>query len=630
MCLSGPLTTTDASIFPTTLEGKYAIESKFTVTIKVGTPCQPMRLVVDMASTGLTTKLPLPMISRSFSPAMGGSDIIHFANHNFRVPVTVDGLNAKAASLMCSDCDGSIGIGPGSKLWLYFQDAIFTPGSVILEEPLIAYTSLSGTSDRGWFNCLPAMPNICTVSDPGLRVTTGFKTDSLVGRVTMTGMTLMFGLASQVTIVPQPIYQAYTQGRNIQLNSDPNEWPDIEFKIPASAGGGNRNSVTLRAEDIVTRSRRTGYDLLLAPGPVGSTTVVFGISAWRSMMLRRRMDTGEAQVISWQSRKHWSTYALVMLYIVPIMFVFWKLSPAGSWKVAGQAPTYGPMWKILCSGFAALIGMLTYGLPNTQQALEGSLDFNIFLGCTLGLSILWQIFAAVAYLSGGAGGVLGYYVVYSEKRTNLDNPSTVGLFLPKPDMAPLREPAANDLPTPLVYLTPRLWVIMAVANETVIILTMILILIERRAESFGSFFVLLASLFLIFNLVYYAIIAFFVSTGNDSGSVDYNVDYRSKGSRKRWGFEGVRAKKTRWSFVWLLFWVCTAVVIIASFVFVEIHVMQPFIERHILRFPRVSPYISVFVYASALILAIRWANHRVIYEELTKAKMIHEYRQRNL
>jgi len=651
--------TARGAIFPSVLEAQYAIESKFTVTLDVGTPPRPLRLVVDLASTGVTTKIPLPMVSRSYSPAMGGSDVVHFANRNFRVPVTVDGTNAKAVALMCADCEGSIGIGPGSKLWLYFHDAIFTPGSFSLEEGLIAYGSQA--AGLGWFDCLPATPNVCTVfagaSPGGVSAATGFGTDPLVGRVRLDGLAVVFGVSTPVTIVPQALYQAFTQGRDVQHNSDPADWPDLDIRIPATAGGGRANHVKLRAEDVVTRSRRTGHDLLLEPGPVGSTTIVLSISAWRSMMLRRRFDTGEAQAISWCARKHWSTYALVLMYIAPVLFVFWKLSPAGAWKAPSQATTWGPAWKILASGLAALLALMTYALPTTQDALKGHLDVNIFMGCMIANLALWQVFAAVAYLTGGAGRILGYYAVYPARPPRAPPPADhgagasstpAGLWLPKPQIAPIPEPAANRLPLPLVYLTPRLWILMSTVNETQILAVGWLLMIQRRAESLGAFFILFMALFVIFNLVYHSITAFFVTSCNDGvraykGSVADNV---GAGARNGYGLPhvrdasfpgtelaarggtGVYARSVRWSFVWALFWACIVAILVAALAVTEIHIMQPFMERHDLRFPRALPYLSVFLYTAGLIIAIRWARHRVLYEETTKFRMIQLYQKR--
>ncbi len=589
-------------VFPSRMEGQYAIESFHTVELKIGTPCKAVRLVVDFASTGVKTKLLLPLISRSFSPALGGSDVIHFGGHNFRVPVVLDG-GAQAEALGCADCLGSIGIGPGSKLWLYFQDVIFTPGSVIIDEPLIAYTSQA--AGDGWFDCLPAMTNLCTVSGAGVTGKSGFSDDPLVGKVKIP-VTIRFGIASFATIVPPTLYEAFTQGRNIQKNSNPDDWPDIVFDIPATAGGGDDNRLTLRSEDIVTASRRTGHDLLLKPGS-DATTVILGRSAWRSFMLRRRMDTGEAQVVSWCSRKHWTNYGLFLIAATSILFVYWKLSPSGGWKTPGQAVTWGPMWKILSSALIATLGIVTYALPMTQKALKGHLDVNIFVGTVLGNMILWQIFAAVVYLAGGGGRILGSYMVPTGGEASPPPPppppqpvTTLSSVTPssmrfRPSNGEFvttiedRAPASSRMPLPLVYLVPRLWVIMSAANETVIILIALMAFAETRAESLGTFFILLASLFLLYNLTYHAIVAFFISTSNTQnggplagtgGSVldglrsyptyEYDVVVYDRGSRgvirarrRQRGSFSHRQVSVRWSFVWALFWVCVGAILIA-------------------------------------------------------------------
>ena len=590
-----------AAIFPTNMEGQYALESHFVVSLKIGTPPHPLRLVVHLASTEVTTKIPLSMVSRSYSPAMGGSDVIHFHDHYLRFPVTIDPTNSKAIALLCSDCDGSIGLGFGSKLWLHFQDVIFTSGSFAMDESLVAYSSQA--SNEGWFNCLPAMANLCTVSDPLLEATTGFDSDP-GGTVTMTGLTVMFGVSDPVTVIPQALYAAYTaSGRNIQNHRHAYDWPDIHIRIPATAGGGDTNVLVLRAEDIVTRSRRTGSDLLLQPGPVGSTTIVLSNSAWRSMMVRRRWDTGQAQVVSWCARKHYSSYALTLLYILPLLYVYWKLSAAGSFKAPGQASTYGPGWLIMSSGLAVLLGLMTYGIENSREALKGDLAFDIWIGCTIVLMSIWAIFASVLYLVGGSERVLGSYIIFGLQKESREK--RVESWLPPPDSWGLqpKDPAANHVPRRLVYLTPRLWMMMGIVTESIIIITLMMVLLERRAESFGMFFVAAAALFFVFNLVYYSCIAFYVTTANHRG--------------------------TQRSFMWILFWVSMAIVIVASFIMIEISVIRPFLERHDVRFPRLYVFLSLFLYLSGLIISIRWARHRCWYEMKSQFLLEQSIRAKN-
>jgi hypothetical protein len=586
-----------AEIFPSTMEGVYAVESFHVVNIKTGIPEKTLRYVVDFASHEVKTKHPLNVVSRSYSPSMGGSDIIHFAGTDFRVPVTIDD-GSSATALGCGDCDGVMGIGSGAKLWLPFQNAIFTAGSVVLDEDLRAFTSQAG-SNLGWFDCLPGLPNICTTSPGVATATSGFKSDPLVGKVTKP-VTIVFGIATPKTIVPPWLYEAFTQGRNVQDNDDPDDWPDISFKIPSTIPGTQSNRFTLRSQDVVTISRRTGYDLLLSKGS-DDFTVVLGRSAWRSFMLHKRWDAGKAQVVSWEVEKHWSTYSLVMMVLSSVVFVYWKLSPSGAWKAPGQATTWGPSWKIMASAFAGIFVIVTYAINETQTALSGFLEVNVFLGALLANMVLWQIFSVIIYLTDTAHKVLGGY----EIRPGGAEGGNIGRLLPSEYT---RRPALDGLPDSLVHLTPRLWIVMCAANETAIILIAAMVFIENRVESLGTIFILFFFLFLVFNLVYYGITAFYISTS----SQDHPATI--------WSGGGGGKKRGGPRFVWVLFWVCVILAAVSGIVVTQIFVMQPFMERHISEYPVVTPFASLFVYGAFLLLAITWAKHRVIYEEKTKTQ----------
>src|SRR6056297_1115212 len=447
-----------SAVFPSTMEGQYVIESFYTVELKVGTPPRSVRLAVDFSSTGLKTSINLAVLSRSFSPALGGSDIIHFDGLNFRVPLSLDG-GSRANSLGCHDCQGSIGIGTGSNLWLYFKKAIFTAGSSILDESVIAYSDRS--NNVGTFDCLPGVPNYCTTSK-NVKVTTGLSKDKKFGKISRT-VSLHFGYSRAKTIVPAWLYAVYTQSRNVQRDSDPSLWPDIHFEIPSNEGTGNHNSFKLRKEDIITRSRRTGHDLLLEVGSHNST-VILGKNAVRSFMFKRDWHTGQGQVVTWTVRKHWSNLSLTIMLVSSILFVYWKLSPSGEWKVPGQGSTFGPFWKLLVSALGSSILLFIYIYPNTQEALEGHLDFNVYIGSFIGIMILWQIFAELLFIFGGSKRLLGYEKL-PLKNTNTDNRSEYMFIGDSIDhIVPYTEDGKYLLPTPAseymqhkyIYLTPRL------------------------------------------------------------------------------------------------------------------------------------------------------------------------------
>ena len=275
---------TVADVLPSRMEGQYAAESFHTVEIKVGTPCRLMRLLVDFNSNLLVTREPIQLFSRSFSPAFGGSDVVHFGGKDYRVIVAADG-GAMAAALGCASCDGVLGLGAGTKIWAQASESIFTAGAVLLDEELIAFSRSTG--GLGVVQCLPGFTNLCTT--PAL----------LEGKPVL----VYFGIPSVKTLVPPGIFLDYTAGLNIEVN-DQRDWPNLHFKFPAMPNpsnpfNDNANRFDLRREDIVTKSRRSGYDLLLGSS-MNNSTVILPRSAWRSFMIRKNWISGTVQIVPWK------------------------------------------------------------------------------------------------------------------------------------------------------------------------------------------------------------------------------------------------------------------------------------------------------------------------------------------
>ncbi len=561
----------DGDVLPSRMEGQYASESLHTVSIKVGTPCKLMRLLIDFNSNKLVTRIPVQTFSRSFSPAFGGSDVVHFGGKDYRVLVTADG-GLLAAGLGCPSCDGVLGLGSGSKIWLQADESIFTAGAVLLDEELIAFSR--STRGIGVVQCLPGFTNICTAP------------------AVLEGMSVIvfFGVASTKTKVPLTIFNEYTSGLNVGVN-DPEDWGNLRFKFPALPKPGDpssddSNHFTLRREDIVTKSRKTGYDLLLDSS--GNTSVVvLSRSAWRSFMIRKNWITGTAQIVSWKVRKHWTVYALIVLLVTACLFLYWKLSPSGAWNIAYKAG-----WKVLAEGCGTTLAILTYALPTSQTALEGHVEVNIFLGCVLINMFLWQLFSCLVYFE-LADNFFGKVSITLE---DVSKPAGI-----KGDIGMAEGEIWDHAPDVRVrYLNPRLWTVMGLSNETTVLILSLLLIMETRVETLGNFFILLFSLILLFNIMYHLLIALNIPTGD------------------------------RWRFAWALYWTNAVIILVVGLIIVEVHMMSPFIERFIPAFPRIVPYVSAIVYAAVLPVASACARFRSLYEESMREEAIREIRKKHV
>lgn len=572
--------TAGADVLPARMEGQYAAESFHTVEIKVGTPCRLMRLLIDFNSNSLVTRVPVQVFSRSYSPAFGGSDVVHFGGKEYRVATFADG-GSLAASMGCATCEGVIGLGAGSKIWVQSDEAIFTAGAVLMEEELIAFSRYS--RGLGVVQCLPGFTNLCTA--PAF----------LEGKPVV----VYFGLPVDKTLVPPDVFLDYTAGMNVEVNP-PRDWPNLHFKFPANPNPSNpahddANRFDLRREDIVTKSRRSGYDLLLGSS-MSNTTVVLSRSAWRSFMIRKNWISGTAQIVPWRVRKHWSAYSLIGMLGTSILFLYWKLSPSGAWNVAYKAG-----WKVFAEALGFALAITTYALPMSQTALDGHVEVNIFFGCVLANMFLWQLFSCLIYF-GVAENFLGHVTV-PVGRKGL-NPQARGRQQADSDNAGSIFPKVTQWnysqDITVRRLNPRLWTVMSLSNETTVLTAGLLLVMETRIETLGNFFVLLFALVLLFNITYHLIVALNIPTGD------------------------------RWRFAWALYWTNSVIVLAVGIIIVEVHIMAPFIARFIPAFPRIVPYVGVVVYAAALMLASTCAKFRSVYEESQRRKAMNAIQKQHI
>jgi hypothetical protein len=530
-------------VLPSRQTGQYALETYHTVDVKVGTPGRLMTLRLDFNSALLVTKIPLQVVSRSYSPFGGGSDVVHFGGRDYRVLVKHDG-GAMAAALGCPSCDGVLGLGSGSRVWLYSEETVFTAGAQLLDEELLAFTRGLG-DDRGRVICLPGFTNLCTAS----------------ATVRNHPVVVFFGLPASKTIVPKPVFEDYTLGLSITRN-DAEDFGDLDFTFPVVPGTGKSNGFTLRRQDLVSKSRRGGLDLLLQSGGVDNTTVVLSQSSWRSLLMKKNHQTGTMQITSWSVNKHWSVHALLTLLVESVLFLYWILTPSGAWEMS-----YKPMWKIGAEAAGAILAVVTYALPATQTALQGHVEVNIFVGAMLVNQILWQIYAGLVSL-GVAADFFG----------DLTLP-----FLGKGNGKERRKRRRMH---------PRVYLAMNMANQTILLILAWLLVIETRVETLGGFFSLLFVLILLGNLVYHLLLVGYVPTGD---------------------------KRT---FVWVLYWINALVIVLVGVIVVEIHVLAPFVERFIPMAARFIPLVSVVVYAALILLASSAAKLRSQFELFMRQTMV--------
>lgn len=201
-------------IVPSRMVGTHLDEEIHVARVRVGTPERELLLVLDFAGQRLVvSSAPSRRTSgdiagsnpedwsSSFSPSGGGSDLVRLSGNRYRLPTTFD--PSAAAVIGCPACNGVLGVGPGSPIWLVWPDATFSAGAITLGQ---RQPPVSG-SGRARISCEVLDDNLC----------------SSTAEVYGTDYTVRFQFRSAYTVVPPAVYDTYVGTRSVS-NTPVDQW----------------------------------------------------------------------------------------------------------------------------------------------------------------------------------------------------------------------------------------------------------------------------------------------------------------------------------------------------------------------------------------------------------------------
>jgi hypothetical protein len=375
-------------IIASRMEGKYKYSVAQVVKASVGTPSKELRLVVSFATH--LTHLPFGFHRTSTSYAHSdqytnnhinssissgkngriytsarGSDLLRVAGTVVRVPVVerIAEGDAFFDDANCPDCDGILGMGSGSPLWLRWSAAAIGPGPIFLD-PDPPNDTGGARRERSFVPC---------VEDAALSIPSNDEGDfndpvcAVRGRVFGKEYIIDLSMWSPMTVVPREVYWKYAGSRTISGSthypwgsshlggkqpaasssppeprarkyqapsymrmSERDEWDALEIELVDDRRGG---PVTIRAEDIVVDTGLGGRMLLMTPddGPAtGHGRIIrLGRSAMYSLAVEVRPGSMRALVYYWDVRKAYAPVSLLLMLLLEVLTVRWMLTPRG-------------------------------------------------------------------------------------------------------------------------------------------------------------------------------------------------------------------------------------------------------------------------------------------------------------
>jgi hypothetical protein len=429
-------------VIPSRLEGKTRGETIHVVEIKAGTPRTTLRLALDYEGVGVVTPEPYTEeISSTYSPAGGGSDEVIIAGKRLRLPFSADLLRVE--ELACETCEGLLGVGPSSPLWVIWKEATFGSGAISLDG--LAYE----VRDAERFNRMEIREQKRNAIDCDVGYSGLCRTEALVGPDRELN-TVIFSFETSRTLVPPTVYDAYTAGLNI-FDNDLDEWPDLQFEFTVLTNDSKDSSfkARIRRHDIVSDTRLGTPELLIAPQTVLPNTTIIGRPAWRSFFVYKDWITNEAQIFNWKVEKEFTYYGRFILSVSGLVLMWWKGTETGEWAIKWK---FRPI-RVVAAGVVSVFTIVTIWVDSTRCALLGFTLMDAYLQSFTYLFVILLACAIFVHLLMWQGYSMKSRWIY-EGIMGLTHTEEEAVILERKDYdkrsSPLPSAAARRTPTPPV------------------------------------------------------------------------------------------------------------------------------------------------------------------------------------
>lgn len=182
--------------------------------VRMGTPPRDVRLAVDGTHGELVMREdPSGDSFSAFRTAGGVADLVHIGGRHFTLDAII---NPNFAFSICPTCDGVLGIGGGSPLWLVWRHIEITPRGLRLAEKADRAADIL---DHTWATCKQPSKVFCNTT----------------GRVLGEDVVVLIAPEEPKTILPASVFRALRDGRTLQ-----HPWPDLVIDLDAKGVLGAR------------------------------------------------------------------------------------------------------------------------------------------------------------------------------------------------------------------------------------------------------------------------------------------------------------------------------------------------------------------------------------------------------
>lgn len=229
-------------------------------------------------------------------------DMVWIGGHSIMLHMKPSAAHVARAN--CSICEGVLGLGHGSPLWLEFREVLIEAGRIVFDPP----AALEG----------PRAPCSMGLGSPFLCQTPA---TVRVGAYSQP-VNLVIAPHTSDTLVP-PAVSDVLRGPREPGNDPAYRWPDLEIEFDGAPGG----RVRLTADDyLLTRPLGTPK-LTIQPTPGGGPDLVLGYQALRSLVIWRSFETHEIAVEERHVRLTHTGFVTFLIFLTPWLYYRARLQP---------------------------------------------------------------------------------------------------------------------------------------------------------------------------------------------------------------------------------------------------------------------------------------------------------------
>lgn len=311
------------------IRGQYPGEKHYVGHLYFGTPPEPLKLEISFKVDSLVLYRDQRKHSISYY-AHNPSEIVYFNDIHFRLPIEYNPHRSfDDFDIQCFDCDGVLGLGKGSPFWQIWKDASFSHSSIMVNDlnPLIQ--GYSGDCKGAFLKCEEGS-SICTTSATLLN-------DNKVYPVNI-------DFESPIVYLPHGFYDEYMRQKNLYLD-DIDSWPKIELEFHNSVPTDEHLIANLRGRGLNPMSCDNEIKFVVDPNHMihefevegkilliksnlspNDTSITLGNNIWDHFLLHRTHQGEFLYVQSHPLQDHASVGALILFLFIFSFFIRWKLT----------------------------------------------------------------------------------------------------------------------------------------------------------------------------------------------------------------------------------------------------------------------------------------------------------------